>query len=138
MENTVLILGLPRGANPTEETVPEAHLGMIETYVNAVKASDVDRILSLYHADAVLMRIGQLAVGEEQIRQWWTDYLANTGSIKDFTIEQSDAAEDLVLIELRLHTEFGTAEIDEFMLLEDGKITRHATMVSAMHLNEPD
>jgi ketosteroid isomerase-like protein len=108
---------------------------MLDAYIPAVKAADLERIVSLYAEDAVMIRVGQVAEGIEAIRGWWTEYLANAGRIDDFTIEESQETDDLLMIDMILHTEFGTAEQVEFLMLEGELIHRHATAVTAMHLS---
>lgn len=108
---------------------------MLDAYVPAVKAGDIEKIVSLYAEDAVLLRVGQVAEGIEAIRAWWTEYLQNAGRILDFTVDQSESADNVLMIEFMLHTEFGTAELVEFFQLDGELVSRHATSVTAMHLN---
>ncbi len=107
---------------------------MIERYTHAVTAGDVAAIVDMYAEDALLVRVGQVCRGRESIEAWWHDYLTNLGKVTEFTIDQTEETDELILLEAVLHTEFGTAELVEVMTIAGDLITQHATAVTAMHM----
>ncbi len=106
---------------------------MLDQYIYAVSLGDVETIMKLYGPDPVMMRIDQVARGREAVEAWWREYFTNLGQVLSFTPEQSERAEDLILLEAVLHTSFGTADLVEVMTLSEGLIDRHVTSVTAMH-----
>ncbi len=112
------------------------HIGVLDRYLRAVALADLDTIMSLYGPEPVMMRIDQVARGRQAVEAWWREYLENLGKVVTFSAEQSEEAEDLVLLEAVLHTSFGAADLVEMMTLSDGLIDHHVTSVTAMHLKE--
>ncbi|MBT8250591.1 MAG: nuclear transport factor 2 family protein [Acidimicrobiia bacterium] len=112
------------------------HIGVLDRYLHAVTLADLDTIMELYGPEPVMMRIDQVARGREAVEAWWREYLASLGKVVTFSVEQSEEAEDLVLLEAVLHTSFGAADLVEVMTLADGLIDHHVTSVTAMHLKE--
>ncbi len=99
---------------------------LVEHYLEALGARDVDRVLSFYADDGVIVSFDGVAEGLDQLRSFLTGFLAAYDRYELVSVDQLRAARDLIVWDATMDTGEGLLQVTNVVTLDDaGKIARH-------------
>ena len=99
---------------------------------------DIDGMLAAhYNDDASLLNFESYAVGKDQLREFFRNYLAGLGHVKVLSTDQYAEGDDSISFQATVETQHGIARVYDVFVLRDGKIWRHFGGVISFTPNAP-
>jgi hypothetical protein len=99
------------------------------SYLAALQSGDRARLLSLYHADAVLLSTDGAVVGVSAIAVFFERYLAGRAGFTAAPAGEPIEGGDSILGEAGIETADGVSRTRDAFVLKDGRATHHFTCV---------
>ena len=103
---------------------------LVDSLYTALSAVDLDALVGLYDADAVIVRHDGSVKGADGVRGFWEQYLSNH---RPYVLDQIVAfrhEHDVVLWDAIVTTDAGKLLTYHVVTLDDaGKITRHVPLI---------
>ena len=99
---------------------------LIKRFYETLGGGDLDGVVDLYGADALVIRFNATSTGPSEIRQFHAGELAKHNRYELFKLDQLTESGDVLMWDALVTTSNGIIETTEVLVLDDdGKIRRH-------------
>jgi ketosteroid isomerase-like protein len=99
---------------------------LIGRFYESLAKGDLDGVVDLYSADALVIRFNATSTGPAEIREFHAGELAKHGTYELHTMDQLTESGDVLMWDALVTTSNGIIETTEVLVLDDdGKIRRH-------------
>jgi ketosteroid isomerase-like protein len=94
--------------------------------IRLLREGDTDRLNDLhYHEDAVLVSFANVVRGADELKQYFSSYMSQLGSLQVLSLDQFVETDGALLFEATVRTRLGEARVYDAFVLRDGKATHH-------------